>query len=343
MPSFRIADFFHRLTHWEYWPMGILYIPYLLKVFYYAAREGTFGFMTAVNPGMQNSGFFNDSKVDTLNLFPKASIPITIYATGEESIHSILSQIDSEKINYPLILKPDIGERGAEVKKILSEAELLALLSLIDYPYQIQEFISYPMELGVFWYRYPENEKGTVNSLTIKKYLNITGDGTSSVEALILKDPRSRFQIEKLNEAAHIDMNHILDKGEERIINEIGNHSRGTTFLNGNPQIDDALIEAMNSLMDNVEGVFFGRADIKCQDLDALRALKDFKIIEFNGVKAEPTHIYDPDYPLIRGLIELSNNVNIIYKIAKQNQKKGIRFKKGAFWAFIDYARNKPT
>jgi len=341
MSQFRAQDFFHKLTHWEYWPLWLLYIPYFIKVSFYALKSGSYGFMTAVNPAIQNSGFFNDSKVETLKLFPQEYIPQTIFSNGSILISDILTQIEEKKITYPLILKPDIGERGTEVKKVHSEAELLAIISLIEFPFQIQEYISYKEEIGVFWYRYPDEANGQVTSLTLKKFLQIEGDGTSTIDELILSTPRSRFQREKLRSQKRIDFDKILKKGERMVINDIGNHSRGTTFLNGNPYIDEKLTETMNTIMSNVRGVYLGRADIKCESLESFKDLSNFKILEFNGVKAEPTHIYDPDYPLLRAMKEILANVNIIHKIAKQNQANGISFQKGAFWAFVNYSRNK--
>lgn len=341
MSQFRAQDFFHKLTHWEYWPLWLLYIPYFIKVSFYAIKSGSYGFMTAVNPGIKNSGFFDDSKVETLNLFPPEYIPQTIFGDSSALISELLFEIDEKNINYPLILKPDIGERGTEVKKVRSEAELIALLSLTDYPFQIQEFIDFKEEIGVFWYRYPEDEQGKVTSLTLKKYLQVEGDGNSTIDELILSTPRSRFQREILRSQRTLEFDKILEKGETLIINDIGNHSRGTTFLNGNSFIDEKLRLAMDTIMKNAEGIFYGRADIKCASLESLKNLKDFKILEFNGVKAEPAHIYDPDYPLLKAQKELLSYVDIIHKIATQNKAKGIPFEKNAFWAFFNYSFNK--
>lgn len=304
-------------------------------------KSGSFGFMTTVNPGIENSGFFDDSKVKTLNLFPKSMIPITVFSDSEELIMETLWKIEESQIKYPLIIKPDIGERGTEVRKVFTEPELLALLSQIDYSFQIQEFIAYKTELGVFWYRYPEEETGQVTSLTLKNYLQVKGDGRKTIDELILENPRARFQRKRLIDQNQIDLNKVLDKEEVVILNEIGNHSRGTTFINGNHLIDDQLKRTMDEIMKDVEGVYFGRADIKCESLESLKEMKNFKILEFNGVKAEPTHIYEPSYPLMRGLKELTQNVDIIYKIATQNKKQGYEFPPGLFRAFVRYSRNR--
>lgn len=86
-----------------------------------------------------------------------------------------------EKIEYPLIAKPDIGFRGLLVKKIENESELKSYIQKYDINIIIQEYINCKNECGIFYHRHPNEEKGVITSITLKKFLNITGDGSSTL------------------------------------------------------------------------------------------------------------------------------------------------------------------
>ena len=105
-----------------------------------------------------------------------------------------------------------------------------------------------------------------------------------------------------------------------------GNHCRGAAFYNGNHLIDSDLESTFDKISHGVEGIYFGRFDIKCQDIESLKQGVDFKILEINGVGAEPAHIYDPEYRLFQALRDIKMQWNIIYQISLQNRRNGVHF-----------------
>ena len=54
----------------------------------------------------------------------------------------------------------------------------------------VQEQIS-GEEYGIFYYRYPDEEKGRIFSITDKRLLSLRGDGEKTLEELILEDDRA--------------------------------------------------------------------------------------------------------------------------------------------------------
>ena len=62
-------------------------------------------------------------------------------------------------IHYPCIAKPDFGRTGRDVKKIHNQEDLEDYCKYMHENIVIQEFIDYPLEYGVFWYRMPEEAK----------------------------------------------------------------------------------------------------------------------------------------------------------------------------------------
>ena len=65
--------------------------------------------------------------------------------------------------------------------------------------------------------------------------------------------------------------------------------------------------------------------DIKCKSLEDLSAGKNFKVIELNGVFAEPTHIYDASrMTYFEALRTITRHWKIVQQIAIKNYQKGV-------------------
>src|SRR5438046_8520395 len=95
----------------------------------------------------------------------------------------------------------------------------------------VQEFISYENEVGIFYYRFPHEEKGHISGIVRKEFLTVEGDGESTVTELLRKDKRFVLQIPSLKKAYGNDLKAILRKGERRILVPYGNHVRGANFI----------------------------------------------------------------------------------------------------------------
>ncbi len=63
---------------------------------------------------------------------------------------------------------------------------------------------------------------------------------------------------------------------------------------------------------------------MKYKDWESLLTGKDFTLMEINGVNAEPAHIYDPSFSLLKAYRDIFSHMKIIYEISKQNRLLGI-------------------
>ena len=322
----RNQPFLIRLGSWEYWPMHLVYTPVYLYWVYLSVKARAFVFFSAANPGIEFGGFFEDSKQAIYEKIPACWLPKTLFFAAGTETDQILSAIEQQSIGYPLIAKPNYGERGFLVEKIQTETELRAYLSAHQIDLIIQAYVAEPEEIGVLYYRYPGQERGVITSLTLKKYLSVQGDGTSSLRELILASPRARLQLNTLEGLLGDQMEDILPAGLSRELISIGNHCRGTTFLNGNHLIDDALVQRFDELSHQLDGIYFGRFDVKCRSLDDLKAGKHAYILEINGVKSEPTHIYQPGFSLWKAYGVLFRQWKTIYEISMANHARGVAF-----------------
>lgn len=186
----------------------------------------------------------------------------------------------------------------------------------------IQEFIAFKNECGIFYSRNPSEEKGKITSITLKKFLCITGDGYSTIQELILSDKRAILYFDILSEIHQNNLKNIPKKGEEIQLSVIGNHSKGTQFLNGNHLISKELEQTFDDLSKTIPGWFYGRIDLKYNDFKELEKGKNFKILEINGIIAEPTHIYDAEKSsYFEALKAIREHWKSLYEIATTNHQ----------------------
>lgn len=312
-----------KYKNWEYWPSYMFYIPVIPYAFYLAIKSRSFGFFSAVNPAIEGSGNGLESKYNTTQLIPKAYNPTTIFIKKEAEISSVLQNILSNSFKFPLIIKPDIGFRGLLVKKINSENELSEYIHKYNsINLIIQEFIDFKNECGIFYHKIPGNKTGTITSITLKKYLTVIGNGTSSVLELVKNDERAKIYVKLISELNKDILHTVPLKNKEITLNKIGNHSKGTQFINGSHLISKSLTSFFDNLSNSIDGWNYGRVDIKYTNFDELIKGENFKIIEINGIISEPTHIYDSSKgSYFKALKSIKDHWKLIYIIGVKNNK----------------------
>ena len=318
------SNFFIKLRNWEYWPFGILQFPLFFYFLWLALRSRSLMFFSASNPGIAMGGMFGESKYDVIRKIPSAYVPrtelIRLPATSDAVLKTLL-----HGFTFPVIFKPELGERGFMVKKITSVADVESYLKKIRINFLVQDFVDLPLEFGVFYQRYPSQPDGKVVSIVTKEMLSVTGDGTSTLQQLIMKKDRAKLQWKKLEEAYRDRLAEVLPVGKQMELVSIGNHARGTKFLNGNHLINDRLSSSFDRIGKQIDGFYFGRFDVRCASLDDLYE-GHVKIMELNGCGAEPAHIYDPDFGLFKAVGVLFRHWKTIFEISKENHRAGVRY-----------------
>jgi hypothetical protein len=135
---------------------------------------------------------------------------------------------------------------------------------------------------------------------------------------------RSRLQLQRFEKEQPALLKLVPEKGQVLELEPIGNHCRGTKFLNGNHLIDDEIHNVFNRIASQMEGIHYGRFDLRCQSVEALRK-GEFLVMEYNGVAAEPAHIYDPEMPVLEKYRSIYRHWEIIYRIYKAQRARGVR------------------
>ena len=317
-----IKKLFSVFSNWEYWPIYMFYIPNVPYGIYLTIKSKSLVFYSAVNPAIKSSGNGTESKYDTVQLIPKRYRPASVLVLPNDDFNKVLEHIKNEGIQFPLIAKPDIGFRGLLVKKIKTENDLKDYLDTYPIKIIVQEFISYPNECGLFYHRLPNKENGKITSITLKKFLTVKGNGILTISELILQNDRAKIYFELLKEIHQEKLNFVLEKDKKFLLNDIGNHVKGTQFISGNHLINKKLIEVFDTINKQIDGWYYGRLDIKYDSIEALERGDNFKILEINGIISEPTHIYDSTkYTYFKALKILRKHWKIMYEISKINRQ----------------------
>ncbi len=325
MNNLKLPLWLIKLTHFEYWTWWMFYVPLLPYWLFQAIRTRSLTFFTNADPCIDYGGFFGESKMEILRQIPKEYLPKTIFIKKQSDLKTIVDKLIQEDLVYPIICKPDVGERGTQVEKLYSNYDLIQYLSNVQGDFIIQEFITYDIELGVLYYRYPNASTGKVTSVTRKEFLAVLGDGKSNVVQLMQQSTRARFQVESMRKRlGDMGMNEVIKSGEKRILEPIGNHCRGTKFLDNNFLLNSQLDEVFDKIALTIDGFHYGRFDIKVKSIEDLYEGKNIRIMELNGVSSEPGHIYDPKNTLWAAYRDLAHHWKIIADISIQQQRRGI-------------------
>jgi len=318
--------FFIRLLHWEYWNSKIVYAPLYPYWLWLSIRARSFFFLTAANPAIKNGGFIMESKKDVYDLLPQPLYPRTLHFAQGVEAEKVFARIDSENLNFPVIAKPDFGERGLGVKKIYDAPTLRDYIARIPVDFLVQEFATQQYEVGIFYYRYPGQAKGNISGIVSKEPVVITGNGQYTVRQLIHQNDRYRLQWHWLQKTFFAQLDNIPAINEKIILSPYGNHARGSKFTDESFKMSEQLVTTIDRICKEIPGFYFGRLDIMYNDWQSLEQGIDISIIEVNGSGSEPTHIYDPKHSIFFAWKEIIRHWNILFRISKKNHGAGVPY-----------------
>lgn len=311
-----------KITNWEYWPFDIVYIPIYFYWAWLSLKARSFFFFSTANPTIENGGFLMESKKKIYDQMQEGTYPKTILINNSDSLKKSIQLLENKELQYPLIAKPDIGMRGLQVKKINNLEDLIEYHHHSKVAYLLQEYINYPNEVGIFFYKMPGDSMGKISGIVGKEFLSVIGDGKSTIQELISQNDRYFLQLEQLRNNYGKSLNKILPKNELLTLVPYGNHARGAKFINLTHLADEQMNHTMNTICNKIPHFYYGRMDIKYTNWEELKAGKNFSIIELNGAGSDPTHIYDPKNSIFFAWKEIIKHLDILFAISKINKQK---------------------
>lgn len=322
------------ISFFEFWPTWIMYLPVAALWLLLAIRYRSLTLPLIANPQIRLSGMVGGSKAEILSQAQGACalavlpwlLATKTEAPSEHQASSIIESANAKGFGLPFVCKPDMGCRGAGVKLIRDKHSLAQIIDC--YPLNagmiIQKLANYDAEAGIFYVREPEQDTGSIVSLTLKERPVVIGNGVSTLAELVAQDPRaSRLQhlYQKRNQKY---WDSIIPEGETHSLLFSASHCRGAIFRDGRSHITAALTAAVDQMMRELPGFHYGRLDVKYADLTRLAAGETLEIVEINGASSEAIHIWDKKTRFIDAIRTLLWQYRTLFRIGHALRSRGI-------------------
>src|SRR5687767_10714234 len=120
------------IAPWQLWPSSMIYAPLVPWLFWLSVRYRMSPLdLLLVNPGFSHGGWVVDSKFNRYLLFGGADdfVPTVLFNAEQRLIDHVFDQLVSTGIEFPVIVKPDMGLMGKAVRKVENADQLAEILS----------------------------------------------------------------------------------------------------------------------------------------------------------------------------------------------------------------------
>lgn len=326
--SLRASIVVQRALRWEFWPAWLFYIPVIAWILWLGLRCRRPTAFTAANPVMEAGGVVGESKAVPLALLqrnaPELVAEFVFLAHARplrERVDEALRSVDRLG-GHPIVLKPNIGQRGRGVAVVRDAQSLHRYLESASGDVLVQRYVG-GEEFGVFAWRDPSCGRVQVYSITHKRFPEVRGDGSRTLAQLIADDARARLIAPLLWRRFSGRLHEIPQPGTRVPLVEIGAHCRGSLFVDATDLRTEALTQAIERLFDAVPGYHFGRIDLRCPSAEHLMRGESLQVLELNGVTAEAAHIYHPGTPLRIGYASMLHQWQVAFAIGEANARRG--------------------
>jgi hypothetical protein len=344
----RVCARIARWRRWEFWPSAILYAPVAAHIVRLAITHRGLATLSAANPGIPEGGFVGESKAAILAQLPQRwTLRSTVIGDGgtEARLDDLRQLIEYGEYEFPLVLKPDAGQRGIGVRVVHSLGDAREYFAIQPGAVVVQRFHPGPFEAGIFYFRRPGEGRGRIFSVTSKRFPVLTGDGRSTLEKLIWMHPRFRLQASIFLRRHAGEKDRVLAEGERFQLAIAGNHAQGTMFVDGAHLVTPELERRIDEIARQVPGFYIGRFDVRYADVEAFRRGEDLAIVELNGVTSEATHIYDPQLTLWNAWRVLCRQWTLVFEIGAANRERGHAAvaTRRLLWLSLQHLRHRPA
>ncbi len=322
----RLSIAWERTWRWEFWPAWVYYLPILVWILLLGLRHRSPTAFTAANPGLDNGGVVGERKHQALQPLqdhaPDLCATFVLLPEGALDARVQAALRFAGAVGFPLVLKPDVGQRGRGVFIARQAGDVRDYLRRFDGVVIAQRHIA-GEEYGVFIARGPADAQVQVLSIVHKTFPTVVGDGVRTLRELILADARARLSAQLLFARWAEALDRIPAVGETVVLVEIGSHCRGSLFLDATALTTPALIDTLTRLSDAVPGYGFGRIDLRVPSAAHLQRGEGLQALELNGVTAESAHIYHPGTPLLVGYRAMFRQWALAFAIGQAQAQRG--------------------
>lgn len=288
-----------RITRHEFWPHSILAFPVMLQFLWLGIVHRSFTVFTLAGRALgADGGVSAGSKFDRYARFLGAS-PLgvkTARVPAEKDLETrwtnALKILKSEKIPFPCVVKPELGDGGVGVYVARSAAHLRAWLDANVDDAVVQEYVG-GNEYEVIWARRPGHRFGRVLSVVQKDFVAVKGDGERKLEDLIWADDRAVSNGKLFSKLNFRRADKVLKVGETFALAPIGSPSKGACCVVRRELCSETLARVIDGLADACGDVHFVCLDVRAEDDRALVNGTGLRVTGVKGVGAISSALFD--------------------------------------------------
>lgn len=311
-------------------PKWAIIAPLVVQWLYLSARFGGLTVPSAANPALTAGGLVGEGKreyFDSMGALARAATAPYVSVRKHRGLDkpALQAAMASAGLDFPIIVKPDLGMCGYGVRKVDTLRELFCYA--FHFPdaetMLLQQYLPEENEAGIFYMRDPVTGQGRVLGLALRYFPQVVGDGKSTVAQLIRASCRAGRSLGKCSHRASADLARIPAAGERVRLSTIGSTRVGGLYRDGKDCITPALTAAIDAIARDMRDFHFGRFDVRFSTPEALRGGTGFTIMEVNGAGSEAIEAWDPGTGLVAGLRTIFAKQRRLFEIGAANRRKG--------------------
>lgn len=340
MPA--LTDLVSTIGAAERIPAKVFYAPLAANWLWLGLRHRSLSLPSIANPRIEVGGLWGESKRAYLDMIAGSSRRwVARYAALDrrpgdpaDDLRRALAAARDAGIDFPLVVKPDIGWQGYGVRLIHTEEELADYIRAFPEgaTFLLQELIDWQGEAGIFYSRMPGEAAGRVTAVTLRYFPHVVGDGVHSVRDLILAEERSawksRLHLGQSREhgGVHKDLlDQVPATGALVRLSFIGSIRVGGIYRDAPQVLTRELNDRFDAISRGMDNFYYGRFDIRFASIDRLARGEDFRIIEVNGAGSEAISAWDPSIRICKVYSRLRAQQRTMFQIGALNRDRGER------------------
>ncbi len=324
-----------KITRHEFWPHFVLGVPAAFQNLFLALRYRSFTLFTLSGIGLGESGGFpGGSKFENYKNFlgndeirgnDEISVK-TVRVPAEKDLEirweNALKILKNEKIAFPCVLKPEIGDGGIGVCIVQNSEHLKAWLEANLDDAIAQEFAR-GNEYEVIWARLPGKEEGRIQSVIQKDFVNVKGDGERKLDELIWADDAAVPNGNLLTRLHFRDSQKILNAGELFPLAPTGTRIKGARYISRPELRAGTLSKKIDEIANRRGNVHYVCLDIRCSGDEALFNGEKIKITSVKGAGAASSAIFDGYVRMGRAYARIFKQLNFCFAVGNELRKRG--------------------
>ncbi len=312
-------------------PKWLNLVPIVVQWLCLSLRYRSITLPSSANPAVTTGGMVGEGKMEYLNIMGPHALSATASTTSitagiQGACSEATNAMKRHGLDFPVVVKPDLGWCGYGVRRIDNPAELERYLDAFPRHERvvIQRWVDEPGEAGIFYMRRPEQQAGEVIGMLLRHFPRVVGDGRHTVKELIAADARTRRLGRDGASEACCDLGRTPHFGESVRIATVGSTRVGGRYEDASAWVTPKLATAIDAIARDMKDFHVGRFDIKFTTLESLLA-GAFTIIEVNGAGSEAVHAWDPALTLRQAYCIIFDKQRRLFAVGEAMRKLGHR------------------